>query len=233
MMISVVGVASASDNMTEGTDAEPITAGNEYSYDESIGSDEVVSDSNNRGNSFKDLDSLISCSDEVNLTQDYVFNTEIDNDYLNGININDRENLVINGNNHTINADNNCIIFELYSSDVVFNNIIFKNSNKTAIEASNSNIELNNNVYINDLNNSRALKAYGGSSISSINDSFIDNYNKYGSSILVSNSDLMIVNANFRSKYNPDWATVYVDGESSEAAIINSTFTDISAKYLK
>jgi len=230
MFISIITVVSASDNISEDTTSEPITENNENVYAENVEHNDVALYSNHKGNSFKDLDNLISDSNEINLTQDYIFDEEKDTDYANGITIKNREKLVINGNNHTINANNNAKMFNLYSSHIVLNNIIFKNSNITAIELSNSTLNSSNNVYINDLNNSRAILAVG-SAINTINDSFVDNYNKYGSSIAMFNSLLHVENANFRSKYKPDWATIYVTGESSGGYILNSTFTDISAKY--
>lgn len=231
MIISIIGVVSASDDMNEDTAAEPITASNENTYAKNVEPNEVVSDSTNKGNSFKDLDSVISSSNEVNLTQDYIFDEEKDSKYIDGISINKRENLVINGNNHTINADNNCKIFKINSSKVVLKNIIFKNSESTAIEVKNSSVTSINNIYTNDLNNSRALLILDGSGVSSTNDSFVDNFNNYGSSIIVDNSALGIENANFKTKYTINWATVYVSGRQSEVYVLNSTFTDITAKY--
>lgn len=231
MIISVIGVVSASEDIiNEDVTSEPIVASNNDNT-ENIESGEAVLVSTYKGNSFKDLNSEIYDSNEVNLTQDYVFDEEKDIDYAKGITINNREKLVINGNNHTINAGNNCIIFNIKSSDVVFNNIIFKNSDTTAIRVSNSTVASYNNVYINDLNTSRALTVLDGSNVSTNNDSFVDNYNMYGSSIIVSDSGLSVKNANFRNKYNIGWSTIYVIGQSSEVEVINSTFTDITANY--
>ena len=232
MMISVIGLVSASDDINnEDVATQPQTVSSNNVNTENVEPNEIVSDSTNKGNSFNDLNSLISDSNEINLTQDYVFDEAKDTDYTEGITINNREKLVINGNNHTINAENKCVIFKLNSSKVVLNNIIFKNSNITAIEVINSTLNSSNNMYINDLNNSRAIRGVIGSTISSINDSFVDNYNKYGSSIYIFDSALTVTNANFRSKYSPEWATIYVDGEMSTGYVLNSTFTDINASY--
>ncbi|RAP43811.1 MAG: hypothetical protein BZ135_09020, partial [Methanosphaera sp. rholeuAM6] len=60
-----------------------------------------------------------------------------------------------------------------------------------------SNITSNNNLFINDMNNSRALKAYN-SILYSNNDCFVDNYDEYyGSSIWAKGADLVLVNATF------------------------------------
>ena len=58
MIISIIGVVSASDDMNEDTAAEPITASNENTYAKNVEPNEVVSDSTNKGNSFKNLFNL-------------------------------------------------------------------------------------------------------------------------------------------------------------------------------
>ncbi|RAP53768.1 MAG: hypothetical protein BZ138_00040, partial [Methanosphaera sp. rholeuAM270] len=230
VMISIIGVASASDVIEDDSTTMPTLTSNENVYTENIDSDEAGSDSRNQKNSFKDLNSEISGSNEVNLTKDYFFDEENDLDYNDGIIIKDRESLVINGNNHTINANNLATIFDIDSSNVVFNNIVFRNSNKTALSIDNSIVISNNNLFINNMNNSRALKA-SDSSLYSSNDCFVDNFHKkYGSSIYVDDTDLVIVNATFSNKYSLSWALVYVEG-TSNARIINTTFINITAKY--
>ena len=68
-------------------------------------------------------------------------------------------------------------------------------------------------MYINDLNNSRAIRGVIGSTISSINDSFVDNYNKYGSfigddgyyssggALCIDSSELNTENSKFTGNY--------------------------------
>lgn len=230
-MISVIGVANASDVIEDDLTTTPTLTDNENVYTEDIDSNEAVSNSANLENSFNDLNLEIAGSNEVNLTKDYFFDDENDLDYKNGISIKDRESLVINGNNHSINANNLATIFDIKSSKVVFNNIIFKNSNETAVMIKNSNITSNNNLFINDMNNSRALKAYN-SILYSNNDCFVDNYDEYyGSSIWAKGADLVLVNATFSNRYNLNWALVYVEGKKSNACIVNTTFENINAKY--
>lgn len=107
---------------------------------------------------------------------------------------------------------------------------MFKNSNYTAIILINSNLTTNNVLFINDLNNSRAIIAHG-STVSSNNDCYIDNFNNNGLSVYSRGSTLKFVNATFTSKYQPKWATIYLD-VGSFATIVNSTFANITAKYV-
>lgn len=231
VMISAIGVVNASDVIEDDLTSAPTVTSNDNDFTENVNSNEAISDSANQKNSFKDLDSKIATSNEVNLTGDYYFDEEKDTDYKDGISIKNRENLVINGNNHTINANNLATIFDISSSEVVFNNIIFKNSNKTAVKMIDSDIVSNNNLFVNNRNNSRALEM-DDSSLYSSNDSFVDNYHDIlGSSILAEDSILFLANDKFTNKYSFNWASVYVTGESSKAYIINSTFINLTAKY--
>jgi C1A family cysteine protease len=177
--------------------------------------------------SFSEIEYDINDSNVVTLDKDYYFNERVDQ--KSGILIQNRDKVVINGNNHTLDASDLATTFRILSSNVVLNDIIFKNSNYTAIRLTDSNLTTNNVLFINDLNNSRAITATN-STVNSNNDRFIDNFNNYGMSIYSSGSNLNVVNATFTSKYQPKWATVYLC-EDSFTTIINSTFANITAKY--
>ena len=79
-------------------------------------------------------------------------------------------------------------------------------------------------MYINDLNTSRAIMGVIGSTISSINNSFVDNYNKYGSFIAISNFALT-----GDDSYYSSGGALCID--SSELNTENSKFTGNYAEH--
>lgn len=196
------------------------------SYDNINTENEIKSTSG--GNSFKDLERDINGSGVVNLTKDYVFDEEKDVRYKDGINLSSISNLVINGNNHTIDAKNNASFFNIINSSIVLNDIVFKNSDGIAVSSISSVLISNNNIYLNELNNSRALYSHN-STITSVNDIFKDNCNRYGSSIMAVVSNVSVTNATFTSKYEMHWSAVYL--KTSNLTMANSTFTNLSSKY--
>lgn len=232
-MISLLSIVSAADVSEDTLPSSTSISG----VGDDVSDDNMIRDysdkedvySNGDDNSFRDLSNDISGSNVVNLTKDYIFDENSDKKYVNGINQTGRVGLIINGYNHTIDAKNNALIFNFHSSDVVLNDIIFKNSNDTALKFINSNVTLNNIVFMNELNNSRAL-TIAASNVSSYNNRFIDNYKMYGASILSQSSSVDIINATFTNKNDLIWSSVYFDEESC-GNIINSTFTDITSKY--
>ena len=90
-----------------------------------IGIDSIANQNNqisdiNAGD-FSTLDYEINASIQtktLNLTKDYAYNPENDEAYRNGIGI-DIDDLVIDGQGHTINANNQAGIFNIRSKNVV------------------------------------------------------------------------------------------------------------------
>lgn len=78
-------------------------------------------------NSFSNLNYLISCSRKmVNLNQNFAFNETYDAKYAGGVKIY-RNNLIINGNNHTIDGANMARMFNVMGKNITFQNINFIN----------------------------------------------------------------------------------------------------------
>ena len=87
--------------------------------------DILSSDSENNGN-FLDLAYEIEQSDtSLELTKNYIYNSETDENYVNGIIIN--KSITIDGKGHTISGNNLARIFYVNASDVTLKNIVFAN----------------------------------------------------------------------------------------------------------
>lgn len=100
-------------------------------------------------NDFVYLNHLINsnhddCS-EIHLDSDIINNEGFEK----GIEIKDNK-LIIDGNNHIIDANRKSVIFNISSSEVILRNIIFKNSfssNSAPIKSLNSNITFENCIF--------------------------------------------------------------------------------------
>ena len=75
-------------------------------------------------------DKIVNGGDEVNLTEDYVYQPMTESHFQKGINI--TRNLTINGNGHSIDGKNQARIFYVYPDcNVTFKDIVFINGNAT------------------------------------------------------------------------------------------------------
>lgn len=193
--------------------------------------DIVIGDVNPPSKTFTDLNNDISGSvDELNITCDYVFSNQTDGDYAGGIEIIGR-NLTINGNNHMIDASVQSRIFFVNSSNIVINNLIFKNSNNCSIFIANSSLTTNNVVFENNSAVDYGGAIHGEATVyKSVNDKFINNYAKHGSSIyLKDDSSFSLNNGNFKSDRILYWGLIYLD--KCNIDISNTTFENISSRY--
>lgn len=184
----------------------------------------------NENSSFKDLSTKINSADEnVELITDYSFDNESDADYVDGITIR-KDNFVINGNNHIIDAKNKAGLFTIIGTNVTIKNLILKNSNNLALNI--SGIVITSNVtFMNCSGNNE----YGGaiyisnSKYTSNNDKFIDNYAKYGSAIYAKSSNITVNNAIFKNDKIISWGLIY--GFDSHLNVLDTTFANITSKY--
>lgn len=186
-------------------------------------------------NSFNDLQMLINnCNDkELYLEKDYIYNNDSDTDFNDGICI--YKSIVIDGNNHKIDARKLARIFTITSNNVILKNINFVNGNSIsggAIFANNNNtITLINCIFTNN----NALDSAGALSLkcfafSIINCSFINNYARwYGGAISShSSSKSYIINSVFINN-----VADYSDGAIGvrNCNVINSSFINNRADY--
>ena len=126
-LIMSMGLVSAQDNLTD-------TIQTDISPTDEIGS-------------FEELENdITNANGTLEITKDY-----INDDYLEGIEI-ARDNLVINGNNHTIDG-NGQSIFSITGSNITINNLVFVNAyydDKGGAIRNTGTIALNNVTFINN-----------------------------------------------------------------------------------
>ena len=192
--ILTISAVNAADNITDnivsadesGTSDDILQADESSSTNEIINIDEntpneIVSVENTNDDklgtetgSFGQLANKINNAEAgtiINLTQNYIYqDISSDRPYINGIPIN--KPLIIEGNGIIIDASNKAGFFNITSSNVIFNNITFKNAGMNGINWNGDNGVLNNTIFIS--NNGKLIK-WEGNNNSILNSQFVGN----------------------------------------------------------
>ena len=126
LLIACIAVTdvSAADNFTNDSyTADSIDTLKMEEIDDSLDEEKLSSPFS----TFTDLNNIVNDESKwtINLDRDYSFSPNEDSNLVNGIVIN--RSITINGNGHTINANNQSRIFNV-TNHVNFNNIVFKNA---------------------------------------------------------------------------------------------------------
>ena len=180
--------------------------------------------------SFTDLtDEIENATDTLDLTQNYKFNNETDNNT--GIFIN-KDNFVLNGNGFTIDGNEQSRIFNITANNVTLSNLVLINGNsdRGAAVRANGTLTLNNITFIN--NNASiggAIGLFGNVTLICNNSKFIDNSGERGT-IFIQKGKLNLYNAYLTSKKFAKAGQIYGHTDSS-INIENTTFENILTNY--
>ena len=192
------------------------------------------------GGSFSDLATVISgasSGDTIDITGDYTYNSGTDSSLQSsGISFSSK-NLIFKGNGHTFNGLGVATLFNIADSDVIFQDLTFKNFYKSGnggvITSSNSNFNFTNCI-VDNVNST----GYGGLFYSSglndivLSDSTFTNIkaNSNGGLIYVSGNinKILINNSNFDKVISNSWGGVfYITGSANGVDISESNFKNI------
>ena len=226
LIMSVGAVCAADDTSDEiisdcGQDTLEITQNDVYTTGES---------------SFSNLtDEIGNAGTTLDLTSDYAFNNETDNNT--GILIN-KDNFVLNGNGRTIDGNNQSRLFYITGTNITLNNLILINGNHdvcAGIRAGGT-LTLNNVTFINNHAKSEggAIGIRDGATLICNNCRFIDNYANMGPAILVVDGELKLYNSYITSKTFAKASQVFLTSSSgviTQAYIENTTFANITSSY--
>ena len=185
-------------------------------------------------NTFTDLANDISASAEVfEIEKNYKFNN--DSDDAKKINI-AKDDFVINGNNHIIDANGQASVFFIQGKNVTINNLKLVNGHfggaggAIAVEA--GSLTLNNVTFSNNAAN------FGGdvaivenAQVNIFNCNFIDSYSSHGSAFYLETGTLNIEYSNFTSKNFSHWGSIFTNQGGNELFIENCIFDNISSAY--
>ena len=152
---------------------------------------------------FTDLANKLNCNEsEIILETDYIYDSNIDSVYQNGIDIS--KTITLDGKGHTISGNGEAKLLRVTGSNVILKNLIFINS-------------------YSDSTNTASAVSLGGNGILD-NCTFMNINVKYGSSAL-SASDSIIKNCYFSNNHARDGSTVEL---SSSVDVINCKFINNS-----
>ena len=141
---------------------------------------------------FREFEELInSGEEEIVLTEDVILEDFKDEDYKAGIEIN-ADNLIIDGNGHTIDGDKKTPLLNVNASNVTLKNIIFKNGCS----------EYSGGAIINN----------GDLSVESCD--FIDNFSEDYGGAIYNNSKLHIRDSRFIENKSDYGGAIYMDSDS-------------------
>ena len=220
LLIFSISVVSATEvnNTIEIDNPLEVTPDNEFNY------------------TFTDLSNEIDESEDIlNIQHDYTYNNESDNGYV----VIEKDNFIINGNNHILDGNKQSGIFNITGTNVTIKNLVFTNG-KTDIggivystgEVTLSNVTFisNNVTYISDHTEYRggAISNKGGT-INCYDSKFIDNHAESGSAIFIENGQLNIKNTYITSSVSNRYGQIWA--RYSEVNIENVDFINISAIY--
>lgn len=157
--------------------------------------------------SFSNLNYIISCSPRrVNLDNDFAFNATYDKAYTDGIEIH-RNNLIIDGHNHTIDGANITRMFNITGKNITFQNINF----------------INGKAY-----NGGAIYCKGNS-LTIINCTFTNCTGEFdGGAVFAKSNNTKITGSRFINNTAVYNGAVYMNGENS--TVIKSYFENNTAK---
>ena len=180
--------------------------------------------------SFTNLTDEIDGKDVGDLSHDYRFNNETDDS--NGILIS-KDNFVLNGNGHTIDANNQSRIFNITANNVTLSNLILKNGNAKdggAIYCTGT-LTLNNVTFTNNYATEKggAVALYGNVTLNCDDIRFIDNYGGASSSIYVDKGNLNLYNSYITSNIFSKRGQIVF--KKSKIIVNNVTFINIVASY--
>lgn len=181
---------------------------------------------------FKELEQLINNgAEEIALTEDVSLEDFEEDDYKVGIEIN-ADNLIIDGNGHTIDGNKRKPLLNVNASKVTLKNIIFKNGcfeySGGAI-ISNGDLTVESCEFIDNSSNDYGGAIYTKSKLQIKDSRFIENRSDYGGAIYIdSGADLNVEGSLFKSNSSEfEGGAVYNKGKltiNDSSFIKNASF---------
>ncbi|MEE0939732.1 C1 family peptidase [Methanobrevibacter sp.] len=144
------------------------------------------------------------------------------------------DNFVINGNGHTLDANNQSRIFQIRANNITINNLTLINANMPVASvlfiAKNCSLTTNNVIFKNNTAETQGTVLVNGKYVSN-NDSFIDSTStKMGTVTLLQGGKGVFNNAIMMSSKQLTWGLLYADFDSY-IYVCNSTFANTTSKY--
>ncbi len=144
------------------------------------------------------------------------------------------DNFVINGNGHTLDANNQSRIFQIMANNITINNLTLINANMPVASvlfiAKNCSLTTNNVIFKNNTAATQGTVLVYGKYVSN-NDAFIDSTStNMGTVTLLLGGKGVFNNAIMMSSKQLTWGLLYADFDSY-IYVCNSTFANTTSKY--
>ena len=186
-------------------------------------------DKNQSPGNFKDLDNLIQTNDEIRLSTDFYLDSDEELTYLKGIEVN--KNIIIDDNNHIIDARCKTSIFNINCENITLKNIKFKNGynadNGGAINHQNGTLNIIDCEFINNSSDKKGgVLSSSKSKLFIISSKFFNNHAQEIGCIHLSTvrSYVELDNCEFKDNVVKNIASVILNTERSTLNIKNTTF---------
>uniref|UniRef100_UPI00262B8C8F C1 family peptidase n=1 Tax=uncultured Methanobrevibacter sp. TaxID=253161 RepID=UPI00262B8C8F len=181
-------------------------------------------------NSFTQLENDINSSTDIlEITHDYKFDNDTDNfTRISFV----KNNFVINGNNHIIDANNISAIFSVTGTNITINNLVFRNANSysgSVLYINSESTVTTNNVTFENCAAEYGIILTALATYISNDDKFLDCTASEGV-IFGHRSNLIFNNSLMRSSKNLKWGFIKTEGLSF-TGVFNSIFANTTSKY--
>lgn len=225
-MLTIILILSLSVTFAADNDTNDVTISESNQHN-------LIGATNNRNNdnSFTKLSKNINSSSKtLVLNKDYKYSG---NENKDGI-IVKKNNYVIDGKGHTIDANGKARIFDIYGTNVVLKNMVLTNANHysgTAIYINPKSVVTTINVTFKNCQTSGSGVVYVETSkYNSYQDKYLDCKSKYNGVISSYQSEINIKNNFMKSRYKLANGFITALGNSI-ISVSDSTFRDTSSKY--
>ena len=173
---------------------------------------------------------LDNCKGNFSLKRNYAYDNKKDSEIeSDGISIN-KTDLVIEGNNHTINMKGYGTLFSLEESNVKISNLNIRNTKEYAISIEDSNLTTTHVNYESDNSTNTSAVNVLSSVYNSSYDTFTNLKHNRGSVMeLEGDSNLFLTNATFNINHIQKYGLIYL--KDSKANINNTLFANMQSEY--
>ena len=194
-------------------------------------SQETGSDERKDKSNFKFLEDLINGSNEISLQTDIILDEDEYGLFKDGIRIH-KDDIIIDGNNHTIDGRGKSRIFDVNGKSIVLKNIIFKNgqhNNGGAIFQDGGNLKVLRCRFLDN-----ASKSMGGAiqfdngCLEIIDSEFVNSKALYGGALRINCSKLSIKNSMIKDSFAQVGGGINYN--ESEVKIADSSFSNNRSK---
>lgn len=232
MNIDGISVSDNSSNLTQPIFSSNLVNAQNISYDigDLIYNTGDINQKENSIETFTYLKNRIANSNFIDLKQDIIFDYDVDNELKQGILIDKKDEMLINGNDFSIDAMNTSSLFKVINdTKITFKNIVFKAAFSDSVPIIENDVELvfEDCKFVNNKSSNDSSLIKNNHSLKLVNCSFSNNRST-DTSLIDNHGELVVLNCDFIS--NESNCDGGVMSNSQSATISQSNFNGNSSK---